>query len=77
MGMNKEELPSRIEKWMEETSPVKRIAIASLLILTLAAFMIWYWDWANLSSDGMISAFILNIFVFIFIFIPLSRLWKK
>jgi membrane protein YdbS with pleckstrin-like domain len=77
MVMDKEELPAKIEKWMDETPPVKRFAVVILLILFLVAFMIWYWDWANLSSDGMMSAFILNIFVFFLIFMPLSWLWKK
>ena len=75
--MEEEKLTAKIQQWGEETPPMKRFVIASLLILLFVAFMIWYWDWANLSIDGMVSAFILNIFVFFFIFIPLTWLWKK
>jgi len=64
-------------KWSEGASPVRRFTVVGLLILFMAGFMIWYWDWANLSSEGMVSAFILNIFVFFFILMPLTWLWKK
>ena len=67
-----EELPAKIEKWMEETPPVKRFTILSLLILFLTAFLIWYWDWANLSIDGMVTVLIVNTIVF-FIIYPLIK----
>jgi len=67
-----EELPVKIEKWMEETPPVKRFTILSLLILFLTAFLIWYWDWANLSIDGMVAVLIVNTIVF-FIIYPLIK----
>ncbi|SVC16311.1 uncharacterized protein METZ01_LOCUS269165 [marine metagenome] len=67
-----EELPAKIEKWMEETPPVKRFTILSLLILFLTAFLIWYWDWANLSIDGMVAVLIVNTIVF-FIIYPLIK----
>ena len=72
MVMDKEELPAKIEKWMEETPPVKRFTILSLLILFLTAFLIWYWDWANLSIDGMVAVLIVNTIVF-FIIYPLIK----
>tara|TARA_A100001037_G_scaffold100597_1_gene91633 strand:+ start:301 stop:537 length:237 start_codon:yes stop_codon:yes gene_type:complete len=68
---------SNIENWMEETSKPKVIVIFSLLVIILSGFLFWYWDWANLSVDGMTSAFMLNIFAFFFIFIPLGWIWKK
>tara|TARA_X000000368_G_C22516205_1_gene487086 strand:+ start:252 stop:488 length:237 start_codon:yes stop_codon:yes gene_type:complete len=68
---------SNIEKWMEETSGTKVIVIISLLVIVLSGFLFWYWDWANLSVDGMASAFMLNIIAFFFIFLPLSWIWKK
>ena len=67
-----EELPAKIEKWMEETPPVKRFTILSLLILFLTAFLIWYWDWANLSIDGMVAVLIVNTIVFFLIY-PLIK----
>ena len=67
-----EELPAKIEKWMEETPPVKRFTILSLLILFLTTFLIWYWDWANLSIDGMVAVLIVNTIVF-FIIYPLIK----
>ena len=72
MVMDKEELPAKIEKWMDETPPVKRFAVAILLILFLVAFMIWYWDWANLSIDGMVAVLIVNTIVFFLIY-PLIK----
>ena len=68
---------SNIEKWMEETSGTKVIVIISLLVIVLSGFLFWYWDWANLSVDGMASAFMLNIIAFFFIFLPLSWIWKN
>ena len=67
-----EKLPAKIEKWMEETPPVKRFTILSLLILFLVAFLIWYWDWANLSIDGMVTVLIVNTIVFFLIY-PLIK----
>ena len=67
-----EELPAKIEKWMEETPPVKRFTILSLLILFLTTFLIWYWDWANLSIDGMVAVLIVNTIVFFLIY-PLIK----
>ena len=68
---------SNMEKWMKETSRAKLIVIISLLVIVLSGFLFWYWDWANLSVDGMASAFMLNIIAFFFIFLPLSWIWKK
>ena len=67
-----EKLPAKIEKWMEETPPVKRFTILSLLILFLTTFLIWYWDWANLSIDGMVAVLIVNTIVFFLIY-PLIK----
>ena len=75
--MDEETLQAKIEKWVEETPPMKRFIICFPLVFLLSLFMVWYWDWANLSSDGMMSAFMLNIFAFFFVFMPLSWLWKK
>ena len=75
--MDEGTLQAKIEKWMEETPPMKRFIICFSLVFLLSLFMVWYWDWANLSSDGMMSAFMLNIFAFFFVFMPLSWLWKK
>jgi len=75
--MDEGTLQAKIEKWVEETPPMKRFIICFSLVFLLSLFMVWYWDWANLSSDGMMSAFMLNIFAFFFIFMPLSWLWKK
>ena len=75
--MDEGTLQAKIEKWVEETPPMKRFIICFSLVFLLSLFMVWYWDWANLSSDGMMSAFMLNIFAFFFVFMPLSWLWKK
>ena len=75
--MDEGRLQAKIEKWVEETPPMKRFIICFSLVFLLSLFMVWYWDWANLSSDGMMSAFMLNIFAFFFVFMPLSWLWKK
>ena len=75
--MDEGTLQAKIEKWVEETPPMKRFIIFFSLVFLLSLFMVWYWDWANLSSDGMMSAFMLNIFAFFFVFMPLSWLWKK
>ena len=75
--MDEGTLQAKIEKWVEETPPMKRFTICFSLVFLLSLFMVWYWDWANLSSDGMMSAFMLNIFAFFFVFMPLSWLWKK
>jgi len=81
MGMDKEELPAKIEKWMEETPPVKRFTILSLLILFLVAFTIWYWnwysDWANLDLASMTGMLIAHTFIFFLIIIPFTWFWKK
>ena len=75
--MDEGTLQAKIEKWVEETPPMKRFIICFSLVFLLSLFMVWYWDWANLSSDGMMSAFMLKIFAFFFVFMPLSWLWKK
>ena len=75
--MDEGTLQAKIEKWVEETPPMKRFIICFSLVFLLSLFMVWYWDWADLSSDGMMSAFMLNIFAFFFVFMPLSWLWKK
>ena len=75
--MDEGTLQAKIEKWVEETPPMKRFIICFSLVFLLSLFMVWYWDWANLSSDGMMSVFMLNIFAFFFVFMPLSWLWKK
>ena len=75
--MDEGTLQAKIEKLVEETPPMKRFIICFSLVFLLSLFMVWYWDWANLSSDGMMSAFMLNIFAFFFVFMPLSWLWKK
>jgi len=75
--MDEGTLQAKIEKWVEETPPMKRFIICFSLVFLLSLFMVWYWGWANLSSDGMMSAFMLNIFAFFFVFMPLSWLWKK
>ena len=81
MGMDKEELPAKIEKWMEETPPVKRFTILSLLILFLVAFTIWYWNWysywANLDLASMTGMLIAHTFIFFLIIIPFTWFWKK
>ena len=75
--MDEGTLQAKIEKWVEETPPMKRFIICFSLVFLLSLFMVGYWDWANLSSDGMMSVFMLNIFAFFFVFMPLSWLWKK
>ena len=74
--MDEGTLQAKIEKWVEENPPMKRFIICFSLVFLLSLFMVWYWDWANLSSDGMMSAFMLNIFAFFFVFMPLSWLWQ-
>ena len=68
-----EKLPDKIEKWMEETPPVKRFTILSLLILFLVAFLIWYWDRANLRIDGMVNVLLVNTIVFFLIYPSIKK----
>jgi hypothetical protein len=70
-------LQAKIEKWMEETPPMKRSVILLPPIILLSLLLVWYWDWTNPSWEEMGGAFIMNVIVFFFIFVPLNSIRKK
>ena len=70
-------MQAKIEKWVEATPTMKRSVILLLIVILLSLFLVWYWDWANLSSEKMLGAFIMNVIVFFFIIVPLTSVLKK
>ena len=75
--MDEESMQAKIEKWVEVTPPMKRSVILLPIVILLSLFLVWYWDWANLSSEKMLGAFIMNVIVFLFIIVPLTSVLKK
>ena len=75
--MDEESMQAKIEKWVEVTPPMKRSAILLPIVILLSLFLVWYWDWANLSSEKMLGPFIMNVIVFFSIIVPLTSVWKK
>ena len=75
--MDEKSMQTKIEKWVEVTPPMKRSVILLPIVILLSLFLVWYWDWANLSSEKMLGAFIMNVIVFFFILVPLNSAWKK
>jgi hypothetical protein len=75
--MDEESMQAKIEKWVEATPPMKRSVILLPIVILLSLFLVWYWDWANLSSEKMLGPFIMNVIVFFFIIVPLTSFWKK
>ena len=67
----------KIEKWVEAPLPMKRSVMFLPIVILLSLFLVWYWDWANLSSEKMLGPFIMNVIVFLFIIAPLTSFWKK
>ena len=74
--MDEGSMQAKIEKWVETTPPMKRSVILLPMVILLSLFLVWYWDWANLSSEKMLGAFIMNVIVFFFIIVPLTFVWK-
>ena len=70
-------MQAKIEKWVEETPPMKRSVILLPIVILLSLFLVWYWDWANLSLEKMLGPFIVNVIVFFFIIVPLTSVLKK
>ena len=75
--MDEESMQTNIEKWVEATPPMKRSVIFLPIVILLSLFLVWYWDWANLSSEKMLGPFIMNVIIFFFIIVPLTSFWKK
>tara|TARA_Y100001960_G_scaffold249311_1_gene265234 strand:- start:197 stop:445 length:249 start_codon:yes stop_codon:yes gene_type:complete len=75
MAMN-EGVPARFEKWMEETPPMKRFAILLPTVILLSLLLVWSWNWTNPSWEEMLGAFMVNVFVFFLVIVPLTRFWK-
>ena len=70
-------MQAKIEKWVEATPPMKRSVILLPIVILLSLFLVWYWDWANLSLEKMLGPFIVNVIVFFFIIVPLTSVLKK
>ena len=75
--MDEESMQAKIEKWVEATPPMKRSVILLPIVILLSLFLVWYWDWANLSLEKMLGPFIMNVIVFFFIIVPLTSVLKK
>ena len=75
--MDEESMQAKIEKWLEATPQMKRSVILLSIVILLSLFLVWYWDWANLSLEKMLGPFIMNVIVFFFIIVPLTSVWKK
>ena len=75
--MDEESMQAKIEKWVEAPPPMKRSVILLPIVILLSLFLVWYWDWANLSLEKMLGPFIVNVIVFFFIIVPLTSVWKK
>ena len=75
--MDEESMQAKIEKWVKETPPMKRSVILLPIVILLSLFLVWYCDWAKLSSEKMLGPFIMNVIVFFFIIVPLTSVWKK
>lgn len=75
--MDEGSMQAKIEKWVETTPPMKRSVILLSMVILLSLFLVWYWDWANPSSEELLGSFIVNVTVFFFIIVPLTSLWKK
>ena len=75
--MDEESMQAKIEKCVEATPPMKRSVILLPIVILLSLFLVWYWDWANLSLEKMLGPFIMNVIVFFFIIVPLTSVLKK
>ncbi len=75
--MDGDKLQAKIEKWIEETPPMKRFIICISLVLPLSMFLLWHWDRSDFTSAEIVGAFIGNVIVFFFILVPLNSIWKK
>ena len=75
--MDEEPMQAKIGKWVEATPPMKRSVILLPIVILLSLFLVWYWDWANLSLEKMLGPFIMNVIVFFFIIVPLTSVLKK
>ena len=75
--MDEESMQAKIEKWVEATPTMKRFVILLPIVILLSLFLVWYWDWANLSLEKMLGPFIVNVIVFFFIIVPLTSVLKK
>ena len=75
--MDEGSMQAKIEKWVEATPPMKRSVILLPIVILLSLFLVWYWDWANLSLEKMLGPFIVNVIVFFFIIVPLTSVLKK
>ena len=75
--MDEESMQAKIEKWVESTPPMKRSVILLPIVILMSLFLVWYWDWANLSLEKMLGPFIVNVIVFFFIIVPLTSVLKK
>jgi len=75
--MDGEKLQAKIEKWVEETPPLKRFIICFSLILPLSMFLLWHVGRSDFSSDQMVGVFLGNVIIFFFILVPLNNIWNK
>jgi len=72
-----EKLDAKRGKWIEETPPMKRFAICSLLILFLVTPFIWFADHVNADLPTIAAMLILNTIIFFLIVEPLLSMKSK
>ena len=70
-----EKVNAKAEEWRNETSPVKRFAVVSLLILLLVAMIFLYVS--ERSIGELVGGLLFQAIVFVFIFPPLTWLWNE
>ena len=75
--MDGEKLQAKIEKWVEETPPMKSFIICISLVLPLSMFLLWHWGRSDFTSAQMVGAFLMNVILYFFIIVPLNHIWKK
>ena len=74
--MDEGPMQAKIENWMEATPPIKRFVILLSTVILLSLLLVWSWNWTNPSSEEMLGAFMVNVFVFFLVIVPLTQFWK-
>ncbi len=75
--MDDRHMQAKIEKWVEETPPMKRSVILLSTVILLSLLLVWTWGWTNPSLELLLGAFVMNVIGFFFIIVPLNSVWKK
>ena len=70
-------MQAKIEKWLEETPPMKRSVILLSTVIFLSLLLVWTWGWTNSSLELLLGTFVMNVIGFFFIIVPLNSVWKK